>query len=142
MSSLPRGLTVLLAGAGLAGCWGAQSARSGAPAERAGNAIVISFEQIQGGGASLLRLVRHRVASMQVRETTGCPDVTLRGAKSIHSVSVPSVYVDGQRAANTCILEMLNTNDVQRVEVYPGGVTHRAGYHANGAGLILVFMRR
>lgn len=142
MTVLPRGLIVLLAGAGVGACLGTPSGRMVAPAERVGNAIVISFEQIQGGGASLLRLVRYRVASMQVRETTGCPDVTLRGAKSIHSVSVPSVYVDGQRAANTCILEMLSPNDVHRVEVYPGGVTHRPGYHANGAGLILVFMRR
>lgn len=141
MNALQKGCLPLLASAGLAGCTGTGPVPHSPPAARVGNAIVISFEQLQGGGSSLLRLVRHRVASMQVRETSGCPDVTLRGAKSIHSVSVPSVYVDGQRAANTCILEMLNTHDVQRVEVYPGGVTNRPGYLANGAGLILVFMR-
>lgn len=137
----PAGITTLLLSTGLAGCLGSAPVNR-APAERLGNAVVISFEQLQGGGANLLRLVRHRVASMQVRETTGCPEVTMRGAKSIHGLAAPTVYVDGQRAANTCILEMLHTGDVDRVEVYPMGVTNRPGYLANGAGLILVFMRR
>lgn len=135
------GITTLLLSGGLAGCLGTAPAERGSPA-RFGNAVVISGDQLAGGGANLLRLVRHRVASMQVRETSGCPEVTLRGAKSIHGLAAPTVYVDGQRAANTCILEMLHTGDVQRVEVYPMGVTNRPGYLANGAGLILVFMRR
>jgi hypothetical protein len=43
---------------------------------------------------------------------------------------------------NTCILDQLNPEDVERLELYPTGMTPRPGYFADADGLILVFMRR
>jgi hypothetical protein len=69
-----------------------------------------------------------------------CPSVQLRGRKSLYGSSDPVVYVDGTRTVNSCVLEMLSTWDINRVEVYPMGVSNRPGYAANPNGLILVFM--
>jgi hypothetical protein len=53
----------------------------------------------------------------------------------------PHVYVDGTRTTDTCILETLRAEDVERIEVYPQGFTTRPGYGTHANGLILVFMR-
>ena len=54
----------------------------------------------------------------------------------------PHVYVDGTRATDTCVLTSLRSHDVERVEVYPQGVTRRPGYGTHAHGLILVFMKQ
>jgi hypothetical protein len=100
-------------------------------------AYVVDEPELDRGGASLLNTVASHVAAMTVRHPRGeCPVITMRGP-----ATDPVVYVDGARATNTCVLEQMNPGDVHRVEVYPLGVTQRAGYMSQPGGLILVFTR-
>lgn len=141
--------TFVIAAAGLvtaSGCLGsaprgdAESDRFGSDT-RAGRGITIAGEQLWGHGTDLITAVKSRVAGMQIERTSHCPAITLRGQKTIRGPSNPHVYVDGAQAVNTCILDMLSTTDVERVEVYPMGITRRPGYAAHPYGLILVFSR-
>lgn len=109
---------------------------------RSGSAITIAGEQLWGHGADLVTAMRSRVSGMQVkRSTSDCPQITIRGQKSMIGPSDPHVYVDGMQAVNTCILDMLSPADIERVEVYRAGITPRSGYPAHPYGLILVFSR-
>src|SRR4051812_33569273 len=100
-------------------------------------AYVVNEEEFDRGGANLLSTLEHHVAAMSVRHPRGeCPVISLRGP-----ASDPVVYVDGTRASNTCVLDTISPNDVHRVEIYPMGVTQRAGYFSQPGGLILVFTR-
>jgi hypothetical protein len=47
--------------------------------------------------------------------------------------------VDGQRATNTCVLDMVNSLDLDRVEIYPSGQPR--GYLSDPYGVILMFLR-
>lgn len=78
---------------------------------------------------------------IDVEIAPGCPRIALRGPLVGGSLSNPAVYVDGTRTTNTCVLSSLNTDDVDRVEVYASGHTDRPGYGNHPQGLILVFMR-
>jgi len=82
-----------------------------------------------------------RVAGMVVENDGPCPELRMRGQRSLVGSNSPIVYVDGARTVNTCVLDMLHTTDLRRVEVYPMGVVNRPGYEANPNGLILVFLR-
>ncbi|HEX5437080.1 MAG TPA: Plug domain-containing protein [Gemmatimonadaceae bacterium] len=143
-------LAVLLSAALAAGCLGSsgvggssRSTTGTARAERpADHPIVVSEDQFRGQSIYLLRVLAARVPDMQVTPTANCPEITLRGANNIVGPSNPRIYVDGQPAANTCILDALNTEDVQRVEIYPSGMTSRSGYFNDGNGLILVFLKQ
>lgn len=92
-------------------------------------------------GRTVLEGLRSRFPTMQVRSNGYCPDIIIRGRGSIQSGNSPRVYVDGQRAADSCILNMLRAGDVRLVEIYPGGHTGRPGYLSDPNGLILVFTR-
>jgi hypothetical protein len=92
-------------------------------------------------GGTLLSFLHSRISGMEVDfRAQPCPRVQLRGRKSLVGSNDPIVYVDGNRTANSCILEMLHTSDLSRVEVYPMGVSNRPGYEAHPNGLILVFV--
>lgn len=106
-----------------------------------GRAIVMDGEDLDAHTTNLLTVLRRRIAGMQVSYTEQCPDVVLRSRKSIFGDNSPIVYVDGARAANTCVLDQLQPSDVSRIEVYPQGITPRSGYESHANGLILVFMR-
>lgn len=106
-----------------------------------GGAVVLTGPALEDGSGSVLGAMTGKVPNLRVRKTQGCPDITLRSYVSYVGLSNPHVYVDGTRAIDTCVLESLRTNDVQRVEVYPQGVTRRPGYGTHAPGLILVFMR-
>lgn len=145
MVARARQLAAIAAIAALSGCAG--SAAGNAPASgpegasRSGRGVTIAGEQLWGHGADLITAVKSRVAGMQVQRTAHCPSITMRGQKTILGPSDPHIYVDGTQAANTCILDMLSPTDVERVEVYPMGITRRPGYAAHPYGLILVFSR-
>jgi hypothetical protein len=96
------------------------------------------------GGGSVLNVLRARTAGMQVRRPPSepCPEITLRGPTSLTGSNSPVIYVDGTRTSNTCILDMLNVNDVERVEVYPMGIAPGGTHRNSPTGLILVFLRR
>lgn len=145
--SAPRTLRLaaVLASAGtlLAGCIGTvrTDAAAGAPG-RSGSAIIITQAQIRAAGTGLLDGLRGKVNSMRVSRMAGrrCPLITLRGARTFIGSSDPQVYVDGTPMLDTCILDQIRTREVEHVEIYPGGVSTRAGYRSSPNGLILVFL--
>lgn len=132
------GAAVLLV---LPGCAGSRASPDAGAAHSParGSGIVLTGKQLPGAAGNLLNALRGRLG-MQVRQTGACPEITLRGTKSIFGGNSPAVYVDGTRAANTCVLDMLNPLEVHRVEVYPMGVAPRPPYKAHPHGLILVFL--
>ena len=105
-------------------------------------ALVLTGSALMDGPGSVLAAMAGKVPNLRVRQLAQqCPEITLRGQISIQGVSNPHVYVDGTRTTDTCILETLRTDDVERVEVYPQGFTTRPGYATHAPGLILVFLR-
>lgn len=68
--------------------------------------------------------------------------MVLRGKSTVVTSSSPAIYVDGNQANNTCILQELRTVGLGLVEVYPGGVPNRSGYRTHPYGVILIFLRR
>jgi hypothetical protein len=105
-------------------------------------AIILAGSALSDGPGTLLATMSGKIPSFRVKHNGDrCPDITLRGQASFQQMSNPTVFVDGTRATDTCILESLAAVNVERVEVYPQGYTRRPGYGTHGPGLILVFMR-
>jgi hypothetical protein len=112
------------------------------PGNHGANGIVLAGAALDDHGGTLLSFLFMRMSGMTVdRSTYPCPSIQLRGRKSLFGSNSPVIYVDGVRTANSCVLEMLNTRDLTRVEVYPMGVSLRPGYEAHPNGLILVFVK-
>ena len=134
-----------LAIAGCGGGGGGQSAEpdTGPGVSFEGGAIIVSGVALEDGPGSLLAAMSGKVPNFRVRRPSAdpCPEITLRGHSSFQNVANPLVYVDGSRTNDTCILDSIRSDDVERVEVYPQGFTTRPGYGTHGPGLILVFMR-
>jgi len=132
----------------VAGCASAPAAGEGSgnrsislSPTKVGNALVLSGEQLWQRSSDLLSLLANRVSAMQVRRYGNCPSITMRGIKTYVGSPEPFVYINGTQAGNTCILEMMRSEDVERVEIYPMGVTPRPGYAPSPNGLILIFLR-
>lgn len=105
-------------------------------------AVVLTGAALTDGAGSLLATMSGKIPNFHVHRIAGdCPQITLRNVGNMSGVVSPHVYVDGTRATDTCVLESLSSNDVERVEVYPQGYTTRPGYGRHGPGLILIFMR-
>jgi hypothetical protein len=133
-------LQVLLVAAGCGSLGHGTREESGVVVQDGG--FVLAGQSLLEGPGDLLSTMTGRIPSMRMRRMSEqCPQITLRGAASYQSVVNPHVYVDGARATDTCVLEMLDARDVERVEVYPTGVSPRPGYGTHAHGLILVFMR-
>ncbi len=142
---------VLLGGFGAVALLGCSPRRGRAPAPSSedgvgvvknGSSIVLTSAVLHLENNSLLDVLHRRLPNLEIDPTEDCPEVFLRGRSSIMNASNAAIYVDGQLAANTCILETLYAFDLERVEVYPMGVTTRPGYLSDADGLILVFLRR
>lgn len=134
----PAALAALL----LAACAPSASPLGRSFSERSGTrAIVLDQAELGGADGDLLRVLIHRVTGMTVRRDSPCPELEIRGRKSLTAPTPPGIYVQGQRAANTCILTTLSPAEVSRVEVYPGGVSGRPGYSSQLGGLILIFLK-
>ena len=126
----------------LGGCLPAWSANSRSfDQQEIGNATVFDSDDLFDTHGNLLRVLATRLVNSQVVEADGCAALQLRAARAIFRTVAPGVYVDGQRAVSSCTLDLINTEDVRRVEVYPSGVTQRPGYHNHAGGLILVFLK-
>lgn len=134
------GLITLAVGACGAGGAG-QPGSASLTATRSGNAVVLSGEQLWERSGDLLSVMASRVSFMRVRRSGTCPQITMRGEKTLVGPSDPYIYVNGTQAGNTCLLEMMRSEDVERVEIYPMGVTQRPGYAPNPNGVILIFLR-
>jgi hypothetical protein len=103
-------------------------------------AIVVKGSDMSG---NLLDGLRYRVPSMRVSMPPNeCPRILFRGIRSIRNQANPSIYLDGTRMGDTCILQQLSASDVEFVELYPSGNTARTSYERNPFGLILVFRRQ
>jgi hypothetical protein len=104
------------------------------------SAIVVKGSDLSG---NLLDALRYRVPSMRVSTPSGeCPRIVFRGIRSIRNQANPTVYLDGTRMSDTCILNQLSTNDIDFVELYPSGNAARSSYERNPFGLILIFRRQ
>jgi hypothetical protein len=108
--------------------------------------IVISGDALRSDPTlTVLDAVRRAMPQIRTAGTadpTTCPIVELRGKDRITGDSNPTVYVDGIRTIDTCPLTQIQAIDTRLVEVYPLGVTSRAGYQNSAHGLILVFLQR
>lgn len=102
--------------------------------------IVIRVSEM-ANSVNLVNLIQSRVTNLQVRRNGPCPEFEFRGRNSVLAPTPPGVYVNGQHTMNTCVLEMLDPQDINLVEVYPQGVANRPGYHSTAGGLILVFLK-
>lgn len=105
------------------------------------NGVTILTEAVlQKQSRSLLELMRARIPSITVIDDSPCPDVFLRGRSTIATPSNPAIYVDGERANNTCVLDMMDVADMERVEIYPNGLP-KGGFQSSPYGVILIFMK-
>lgn len=108
--------------------------------------IILTARDLSGdAGRTVLDAIRRAMPQLRIAgwtEYTRCPNVELRGKDSMRGSSNPEVYVDGTRTADTCPLVTLQAMQADRIEVYPMGVTSRAGYPSSGHGLILIFLER
>lgn len=147
MNRLAARLLALASTLALSGCLGSPPAvhREGEPSPQGNPSrarpTVIRPDQASAAASTVLSLIQTRMPNVQVRRSTACPDVEFRGRMSLNRATPPVIYVQGQRSANTCILEMLNLTDVERIEVYPQGQGYRSGYIGNAGGLILIFLK-
>ncbi len=116
------------------------------PLSPSANAWVLTDEKLQLNPTwTVLQAIAGFVPNVKTSSDgtpNGCPQVDIRGHDSVSGSSNPTVYVDGTRASDTCVLSSLLTPQVLRVEVYPLGVTPRAGYMTSPHGLILIFLKR
>jgi hypothetical protein len=128
-------LAALVAAAGCTGLGGMQG--GGGSAARV---VTLDEKQLANRAGTLLHVMRMDAGPMLVRETAGCPEITFRGSKRFYGAGTPSIYVNGMRALNTCVLEEFAAADVRLVEIYPSGVANRPGYANSSDGLILVFL--
>lgn len=107
---------------------------------------VITGDALTGDATlTLLDAIRRALPQMRIVQgaTPGsCPLIDLRGRDRIFGASNPDIYVDGTRTIDTCPLVTIQAMNARRIEVYPLGVTPRAGYISHGHGLILVFLQR
>jgi hypothetical protein len=129
--------------AGVVGCGGYRPSGSTPGADGAGGAgITIGAEALASYSGDLVSLMKDRIANLEVHRRAGqCPDLSLRGRKSVTISNPPGIYVDGQQALDTCILEQLSPRRVEHMEIYPMGVTHRPGYSSSSGGLVLIFLK-
>jgi hypothetical protein len=108
------------------------------------NTVVLTGAALSGDpGLTVLDVIRRAMPQLRISgwSSDQCPILTLRGQDTVLGNPSPSVYVDGTHAVNTCPLTTLQAVNARRVEVYPGGVTPRAGYENSGHGLILIFLK-
>lgn len=141
MSRCFSSIGVVITTAALAACAGKAAPGEAEDSRTGADATVIDAHTLQHSGGSVLNILPSHVAGMRIKQTDSCPEILMRGTRSIMNSNNPIVYVDGTRSGNTCILETLVPSEVQRIEVYPMGVTQRPGYRNNPNGLILVFMK-
>ncbi len=152
MAAMARALGVVLL-AGLAGCAGNAALGAGPAGEAeanaaaglppSANALILQRRQLDAQqGQTVLDVMRADLPALHIMTAgTDCPSLAMRGPNVLPGISEPTVYLDGQRSSNTCLLEELPADQVARVEVYPMGFTPRPGYEPNSSGLILLFTR-
>ena len=126
----------LLMLAAIASC-GGKSARNEADPPPSGSAIVLRGSELSG---SVLDAMRARVPGMIVdTRSGGCPNIMLRGPRSVRNQGNPSIYIDGTLMVDTCVLQSTNSTEVDRVEIYPSGILSHANIQRNPFGVIIIY---
>lgn len=122
----------------LAGCATSKGAASEDSVSGDRGAIVIQGKEV---GSSVVQSIRNRIPTTKIVESrTGrCPHIVFRSEKSIRNQGDPTVYIDGTRMIDTCALFDLSATDIDRIEIYPSGITPHAEIQRNPYGLILIF---
>ena len=125
--------------------------RSNEPANRlhsagtTGSLVLTGRALSSDPGRTVLDVIRHSMPQLRITgwtPYTRCPMLELRGKDSVEGSNDPDVYVDGTRTTDTCPLVTIQAISTDRIEVYPMGMTSRAGYPSSGHGLILIFLAR
>lgn len=101
--------------------------------------MVIPSSDITG---SALQAIRTRIPAARISNAETCPRIAFRGDRSFSNQPDPSVYIDGTLMGDTCSLNAISGNDIDRIEVYPSGDTPHAAVRRNPSGVILIFRRR
>lgn len=108
------------------------------------NSVIITGTALSGdAGLTVLDVIRRAMPQLRISGWTSsnCPIITLRGQDTVMGNPSPSVYVDGTHTVDTCPLTTLQAVNTRRIEIYPFGVSPRAGYQNDGHGLILIFSK-
>ena len=142
-----RGCPRLALVAALAGCLsvarrpvdGEEPPGAARAAPTATRTIILRGERLWGEAGVLLDAIERGVAGTQIQRAAPCPKIALRGSTT--GATNPAIYLDGALVGNTCILTALRPADVERVEIYPIGVSPHPGYGTSAHGLILIFLR-
>lgn len=105
---------------------------------------VIDQDFIQKSGATNLRQLLRRVASLQVSELSGKTLVSMRGISGEQAANNVLIQVDGRRLNNTDIaapdLETINVENIARIEIIQGSATSLYGDQAV-AGVINIISK-
>jgi hypothetical protein len=108
-----------------------------------GNATVLSGSQLLDHGPTVLDALSSGVVNLTIQRSEGrCPEIIIRGDRTVHGRRGPLVYLDGARLVDTCILGQLSTREIERIEVYLSGSAPDPRYGAGTSGLILIFSVR
>jgi len=135
-----RCLSPALVAAALLSCH-AGTGNPGAPAPDSGGTVVLGEDLTSG--SVLLEALARRVPGLRVSQVAGaCPIVMVRGQVLGRTSGSATVYVDGTRMGDTCILQQISPADVERVELYAVASGRSEGYVAGPGGLILVYRHR
>ena len=121
-------------------CGGRQNQQPRERSASGGGVTVVQGSELSAG--NLLDALRTRVPTMAVSTRSGeCPRIVFRGVRSQNQGN-PSVYVDGTRMLDTCVLTQIPAADVDYVEVHPSSASSPPGIQRNPFGLILVYRLR
>jgi hypothetical protein len=133
---------LLIAGlAALSACGGTGVSQSNDEPIPDRQATVLRGSELSGG--SLLDALRTRLAGMTVRnQDSACPQISFRGTRSARNQGTPTIYVDNTLMSDTCILQQISTSEVERVEVFPSGITSQPSIQRNANGVIMVYRIR
>lgn len=134
-------LRVLALATALAACGGAPMSAAPLRPTGSGGGIELRREQLDPLG-SLLASLDRRVNNLDVlRPVSDCPVLLLRGRGPVSMRDQPSVYVDGTRVHDTCFLDMMKADQVERVTVFNGPASARPGLFAGQGGIIVIETR-
>lgn len=123
-----------------AGCSGVANPANPAGSQASGAELVLHGSEMSG---TLLDALQTHFPAMKVgSQSNGCPALQFRGAGSVRTAPSPSVYVDGTRMVDTCILAQMSTTEIDSVEVYPSGNTAKAAVPRNPSGMIFIYRVR
>jgi hypothetical protein len=123
----------------LIGCAGQRTGTDKANEAATRPGLVMRGTEMSG---SVINALQTRMPSARINTRGPCPQIVFRGDLSARNPTNPSVYVDGTLMGDTCVLNSIYAQDVDRVEIYSNGNTPYSTIQRNASGVILIFRRR